>query len=180
MERLAESVIIPAGPGDAAALAEVHVRSWRETYFGLLPAQYLARMSAPVHAARWRRQLTRARPGEVVLAAEGPRGLVAYCAGAAATAGSSNDEAEISTLYLLKSAQGRGLGRTLFATTSRVLEAEGASALHVWVLNGNERARGFYVHLGGKAVAERPVTGWGGGLRETAYRWRDIRALTNS
>lgn len=173
MERLAESIIIPAGPGDAVALAEVHVRSWRETYAGLLPPQYLERMSVPVHATRWRRQLTRTRPGEVVLAAEGPAGLTAYCAGARL----AEDEAEVFTLYVLKSAQGSGLGRRLFATAARVLRAEGARSLRLWVLNGNERARGFYAHLGGVVTAERPVSGWGGGLRETAYRWSDIGAL---
>jgi GNAT superfamily N-acetyltransferase len=174
MERLAESIIIPAGPGDAAGLAKVHVDAWRETYPGLLPAPYLARMSVGAHATRWRRQLVRARKGEVVLVAEGPDGLTAYCAGAATGA----VEAEIFTLYLLKSVQGSGLGRRLFATAARVLEAEGALALTVWVLNGNAPARGFYAHLGGTPVAERPVSGWGGGLMETAYSWSRIGALT--
>jgi GNAT superfamily N-acetyltransferase len=173
MERLAESVIVPAGPGDAVSLAEVHVKAWRETYPGLLPAQYLERMSVPMHAARWRRQLTRARSGEVVLAVEGPDGLAAYCAGASGGSG----EAEIFTLYLLKSAQGGGLGRRLFETTARVLQAQGSSSLKVRVLNGNQRAMGFYAHLGGVAAGERPVTGWGGSLRETVYVWRDIGVL---
>jgi GNAT superfamily N-acetyltransferase len=178
MERLAETVIVPAGPGDAAALAEVHVTSWRETYPGLLPAPYLERMSAPVHARRWRRQLANARSGEVVLAAEGPAGLTAYCAGA--LIGEARGEAEIFTLYVLKSAQGNGLGRRLFETAAMALQAQGARALNVWVLNGNGRARGFYGHLGGVAVDERAVRGWGGGLRETAYRWSDIAVLTRA
>jgi ribosomal protein S18 acetylase RimI-like enzyme len=176
MERLAESVIVPAGPGDSAELAEVHVKSWRETYPGLLPAQYLERMSTAAHATRWRRQLIRARAGEVVMAAEGPSGLIAYCAGAVDARGPG--EAEIFTLYLLKGAQGFGLGRRLFETTARVLEAQGAQALSVSVLNGNERAMGFYAHLGGVPAGERPVSGWGGALRETTYRWRDIGRLT--
>jgi ribosomal protein S18 acetylase RimI-like enzyme len=177
MERLAEINIVPAGPGDAAALAEVHVRSWRETYAGMLPAQYLARMSTAVHAARSRRQLSRGRTGDVVLAAEGPSGLVAYCAGAVLT-GPPAGEAEVFTLYVLQSAQGMGLGRRLLATTARVLEAEGARSLRLWVLGGNSRAQDFYAHLGGVAVGERPVSGWGGGLREIAYRWRAIDALS--
>jgi ribosomal protein S18 acetylase RimI-like enzyme len=175
MERLAESVIVPAGPGDAHDLAQVHVTSWRETYAGLLPGQYLERMSVATHATRWRRQLTRARAGEVVLAVEGPRGLIAYCAGAADARGPG--EAEIFTLYLLKAAQGCGLGRRLFETTARVLEAQGARALTVWVLNGNEHAMGFYDHMGGAPGGERPVSGWGGLLRESAYHWDDIGRL---
>jgi GNAT superfamily N-acetyltransferase len=180
MERLAETVIVPAGPGDAAALAEVHVRAWRETYPGLLPAPYLERMSAPVHARRWRRQLSTARAGEVVLAAEGAAGLTAYCAGALVGREASTGESEIFTLYLVKAAQGGGLGRRLFETAARVLQAQGAASLKVWVLNGNDRARGFYDHLGGVPIDERAVSGWGGGLKETAYRWSDIGVLTRA
>ena len=46
-------VIFPAGPADAEALARVHVQSWRETYRGLLPDAYLARMSEEAHARRF-------------------------------------------------------------------------------------------------------------------------------
>ena len=173
MERLAEFVIVPAGPGDAAALAEVHVRAWRETYRGLLPELYLQRMSAAQHAQRWRRQLTRARPGEVVLAAEGPRGVMGYCAGAIV----GGTEAEIFTLYLLRASQGCGLGRRLMEMTARALTAQGAKSLRLWVLNGNDKAMGFYAHLGGVPVSDRPSPGWSGALRETAVRWSDIRAL---
>jgi ribosomal protein S18 acetylase RimI-like enzyme len=178
MERLAESVIVPAGPGDAAALAEVHVKSWRETYVGLLPDQYLERMSVPVHARRWRRQLSRVRSGEVVLAGEGPGGLTAYCTGALTSA--DEGDCQIFTLYLLRAAQGAGLGRRLLRTMAQVLEARGARALRIWVLNRNVRARGFYAHLSGVPIAERPVSGWGGSLDETAYRWSDIRTLTRA
>jgi ribosomal protein S18 acetylase RimI-like enzyme len=173
MERLAEFVIVPAGPGDAAALAEVHVKAWRETYRGLLPDLYLERMSVAQHAQRWRRQLTRARTGEVVLAAEGPRGVIGYCAGAVV----GGAEAEIFTLYLIKAAQGGGLGRRMLEMTALALAAQGARSLRLWVLNGNDRAMGFYEHLGGVAVSERPSPGWSGAMRETAFRWSDIRAL---
>jgi hypothetical protein len=61
-----------------------------------------------------------------------------------------------------------------------VLQAKGGTALTVWVLNGNARAGGFYSHLGGVPVDERAVGGWGGGLKETAYRWSDITALTRA
>ncbi len=176
MERLAETLIIPAGPGDAVDLAEVHVRAWRETYPGHLPAAYLAKMSIPAHARRWRHQLMRAGPGDVVLAAEGPGGLVGYAAGAMTS--KTQNEAEIFTLYLLRSHQKIGLGRRLMEATARALAAQGAKSLRVWVLSSNDAARRFYGHLGGVDAAERPVRGWGGDLMETAYHWRDIGALT--
>jgi ribosomal protein S18 acetylase RimI-like enzyme len=175
MQRLDDILIVPAGPGDAPSLGEVHVRAWRETYAGLLPAGYLAQMNPHLYARRWRRQLTLARPPELVLAAEGREGLVGYCAGRAGAEG----VAEVSTLYLLRTAQKLGLGRRLLAVTAKTLRAQGAAMLELWVLSGNIRARGFYEHLGGEAAGARPVRGWGGDLRETAYRWRNIGDLAD-
>ncbi len=172
MERLADCLIVPAGPGDAADLARLHVESWRETYAGILPWPYLKAMNAGVHARRWRSQLTAAKAGEVVLLAEGPGGLIGYCAGAV-----DGITAEVFTLYILKSAQRGGLGRRLFVAAARSLAAQGAGNLHLAVLSENRPARGFYEHLGGAFAGERPVRGWGGGLMETRYLWRDIGAL---
>jgi GNAT superfamily N-acetyltransferase len=174
MERLDEIVIVAAGPRDAAALAEVHVTAWRETYRDLLPPTYLAQMNASLYARRWRRQLMAAHPPEIVLAAEGRDGLVGYSAGQTRAEGAS---AEVSTLYVIQAAQKLGLGRRLLAASACVLRARGAGSLSLWVLNGNAAARGFYEHLGGVAVAERAVRGWGGGYRETAYHWADIGSL---
>jgi ribosomal protein S18 acetylase RimI-like enzyme len=174
MERLDDIMIVAPGPGDAVGLAEVHVTAWRETYAGLLPDAYLDRMSVPLYARRWRRQLLAAKPPEIVLAAEGRSGLVGYCAGHAR----SDRSAEVSTLYLVRAVQRLGLGRRLLSDMAKVLDARGARSLVLWVLNGNDRAMGFYEHLGGEPVAERPVRGWGGGFSETAMSWPDISALT--
>ena len=174
MERLDDMVIVAPGPGDAAALARVHVTAWRETYADLLPSVYLRRMNPELYARRFRRQLMSARPPEIVLAAEGRDGLVGYCAGQVFVPESSG---EVSTLYLVKRVQKLGLGRRLLAATASVLQARGAASLRLWVLDGNHAARGFYEHLGGRAVARRPVGGWGGGFRETALHWPDIGQL---
>ncbi|RAK57218.1 GNAT family N-acetyltransferase [Phenylobacterium deserti] len=170
-------LIVPAGPADAEALAQVHVRSWRETYRGLLPDAYLARMSEEIYARRFRRSLLQPRPGEATLAALTRDGLVGY-----AEAGPSRSrvegEGEIATLYLLKSAQRRGVGRRLVSQTAKVLASEGARALVISVLYGNMPARGFYEALGGKADPPRHERGPGGLLYpEVAYRWPDIGVL---
>jgi ribosomal protein S18 acetylase RimI-like enzyme len=81
------------------------------------------------------------------------------------------------TLYVLRQAQGAGVGRALLRSCARVLRAEGAKSLMLFVLSRNEPARGFYERLGGEAFAEVASKGWGEGLTETAYRWSDIGAL---
>jgi ribosomal protein S18 acetylase RimI-like enzyme len=176
MERLADTFIVPAGPGDAGGLARVHVKSWRETYAGLLPAGYLERMNAALYARRWRQQLTRARAGELVLVAEGPDGLIGYCAGLFDV--EAAPRAQIHTLYLVREAQGFGLGRRLMQTAARAFHGQGAESLTLWVLAGNTRAQSFYAHLGGERAGERAVQGWGGGLTELRYDWNDIALLS--
>jgi ribosomal protein S18 acetylase RimI-like enzyme len=170
-------VIFPAGPSDAEEMARVHVTSWRETYRGLLADAFLARMSEPGFARRFRRTLT--EPGDsVTLVAADRYGLVGYAQGGASRRGVPG-EAEIATLYLLRQAQGQGLGARLMAQTARALAAQGATSLMVSVLRDNLRARGFYEHLGGEPEAARQEPGPGGRLLfEVAYRWRDIRSLT--
>jgi ribosomal protein S18 acetylase RimI-like enzyme len=86
-------------------------------------------------------------------------------------------DAEVFTLYVLRAAQGAGVGRALLTAAARVLQAEGATSLMLFVLTSNERARGFYERMGGEAFAEVASHGWGEGLTETAYRWPDIAAL---
>jgi ribosomal protein S18 acetylase RimI-like enzyme len=169
-------VVFPAGPSDAEDLARVHVTSWRETYRGLLADAFLARMSEPGFTRRFRRALN--APGDsVTLAAADRYGLVAYAQGGPSRRGVSG-EAEIATLYVLRQAQGAGLGKRLMAETARTLAAQGATSLIISVLRDNIRARGFYEHLGGQPEAARQEPGPGGRLLyEVTYRWPDIRAV---
>ena len=176
MEGLLDYAIIPAGPADAAELARVHVTSWRETYPGILPQVSLNAMRAEAHAKRFHRDLTRAKAGDVILLVEGAQGPVGYVAGALLKRQDRPADAEVFTLYLLRSAQGLGLGKALLCAAARVLKAEGAGSLMLTVLSANHHARRFYEHLGGEAFAEFPSKGWSG-ISETAYRWRDIGQL---
>ena len=170
-------LILPAGPADAEELARVHVRSWRETYRGMLPDAYLARMSEAAFARRFRRALTFPGPNDVTLAAASPRGLLGYVQAGPSRA-RVEGEAEVATLYLLREAQGLGLGKRLLVGAARAMAAQGARALMLTVLEANVGARGFYEHLGGVADAARPEPGPGGQLLyEVAYRWADIRTL---
>ena len=179
MEDLLDYAISPAGPADALELGRVHVRSWRETYPGILPQVALDRMNASAHARRFHLELARAQKGQVTLIAEGADGAVGYAAGAllGGDGRGRGADAEVFTLYVLRQAQGAGVGRALLRASARVLRAEGAKSLMLFVLSRNEHARGFYERLGGEAFAEVASHGWGDGLTETAYRWNDIGAL---
>lgn len=166
--------IVPAGTADAAALARVHVLSWRETYAEVLPAEFLSRMSPEAHARRWGWRL--ARTDEITLAAEGAEGLVGYASGEWARGAAVEGQAEITTLYVLRRAQGFGVGRRLFEGEARALAARGAKSLIVWALAENRAARGFYEHLGGIPAGGRTEWVGGQGAPSVAYIWADLPA----
>lgn len=159
--------IRPATPADAPAIARIHVTSWRETYAGLMPDEFLERMTGEEMRGRremsWERTISQQL--ETVLVAEQDGEVVAF-----ASAGPARDhpgfEMELMTLYALKSAQGRGLGRALFGEIVRTLKVDGAQNLALWVLDANP-TRGWYLRQGGREAGEKTE----GELREVRIVW---------
>lgn len=164
------AVIRPATPADAPAIARVHVTSWRETYAGLMPDEFLERMTNDEMRQRremgWERTLSQRL--ETVRVAEQEGVVVAF-----ASAGPARDhpgfEAELMTLYALKSAQGQGLGRALFGDMVRTLRADGVQNLALWVLEANP-TRQWYLRQGGREAGEK----LDGELREVRVVWDEL------
>ncbi|MET8994095.1 GNAT family N-acetyltransferase [Amycolatopsis sp. NPDC004169] len=126
-------MIRPATVADADAIGEVHVRSWQAAYEGLIPADFLARLSASSRAAAWARRIGDGGP---VLVVEEEGVVVGFAA---------FGPSQLYALYLLPEFWGRGLGRALHDRV--VAEMSGDSAI-LWVLATNERAKAFYVRQG--------------------------------
>ena len=58
-----------------AAIARVHVESWRTTYKGLLPDDYLANLTYEQHEPRWREILSKSVGHSLVYVAEDNTGM---------------------------------------------------------------------------------------------------------
>ena len=50
-----DAVLRPALPLDADGIARVHVETWQSAYAGLVPTDYLARMTVARSSAQWHR-----------------------------------------------------------------------------------------------------------------------------
>lgn len=168
--------------GDLAALGELHVASWRESYAGLLPDSLLDGLSAEARSAMWSAVLSdpEAFGGTTVFVAESAGEIVGF-----GTCGSQRDEAqkgegfdgEIGALYVLRSHQRAGVGHALMRLMSRKLLDEGHRAAALWVLRENLPARAFYERLGGVVVGERTDEESGAVMVEVAYGWSDLSVL---
>ncbi len=173
-----------ARPADAAAIGAVHVAAWRSAYPGILPDDYLARLSVPRQAAYYDSTI-RGGASVHVLTASGrdlpsslaPGGRVIGFV--TATRGSGLADGEIETLYILDDWRERGLGRLLLATTAAHLAGIGCRSVFLWVLRDNP-SRFFYQHLGGRAVAESHTRVAGQKLAQIAFAWDPIKRLVES
>ncbi|MBA2441891.1 MAG: GNAT family N-acetyltransferase [Rubrobacter sp.] len=169
-----------AGPGDAPAIARVHVDSWRETYGGIVPSGYLSSMSYGDYEGLWRRVLDGpGRYGIVYVAEGGPEGIAGFTSGGPRRGGGYPDyEGELYTLYVLAEHQGKGLGSSLLRAVADGLSGNGLRSMLAWVLYENP-SRGFYEVLGGEVVGEQEIEIGGSRLREVAYGWKDVGELAS-
>ena len=134
--------IRPMEEADIPARSLVHCRAWEETYRGLIPDAVLDSMTPEAVEAA-----VRALPMEA-LVAEGPDGLVGFACflPEARDFTARRNTSEIAALYLLRSAQGLGLGRRLLEAALGHLPPHQDVALYV--LDKNRRAIRFYESMG--------------------------------
>ena len=168
------SVLRDAVPGDATAIAEVHVASWRAAYRHLLPDALLDGLSVDDRARWWRRLLDAPRGDHVVLAERD--GAVDGFVHVALGPPDAPECGELVTLYLVPGRWGTGLGARLHDAGLDRLAGEGCAEARVWMLSTNERARRFYVRRGWVRTPEVRIQEFGAA---TVVDHRLARALTD-
>lgn len=160
-------MIRPAGGFDVPGIAWVHVEAWRETYTGLMPQSVLDGLSIEAREAQWWRTLEVPTTGVFVVdTPDDIHDVVGF-----SSIGRSGDprfDAELYTLYLLKSHQGRGFGRALWNAALDFARSQRARNLVLWVLETNP-SRGFYEHLRGRLEDRKTETFGGVELTEVSY-----------
>jgi len=153
------------------------VDTWRTTYTGIVPQDYLDSLSYENATSRWQERLSdtsKLWPGWFVYVAEdADEGVVGFAGGGPSHEYGLPFSGELGFIYLLKSQQRQGIGRKLATTVALRLKKQGHDSMLVWVFSANPY-RAFYEALGGQLVAEREVDRYGANLAETAYGWRDL------
>jgi len=180
---MAAILLRKATQSDAANIGALHVTSWHETYSGLLPGKMLAGLSVDAQTAMWTNILGKPEDFDCasVFVAEASGRTVGFgaCGENRRDKVLSDDgySGEIGALYVLRSHQGRGVGRSMMAAMSQALSDAGHTAAYLWVLRQNDPARSFYGKLGGVIVGEKIDEQPDVTLVQDAYGWRDLSSL---
>jgi len=157
-------VAIRAGSAaDAAQIAAVQREGWFAAYQGIIPEGIIDQVTAPDGGARVR-QSFRTRPWQrmIVAVADGEDpGIIGYVSFGPetdtlstpwphplSTDGEDGRVAELYALYVRPAWWSTGTGRTLMQRVLARSARAGYSAITLWVLRDNERARRFYERAG--------------------------------
>jgi L-amino acid N-acyltransferase YncA len=165
-----------AKPEDAAAISRVHAETWRTTYKGILPDDYIGKFTADARERSWGSILGAPARRDFVCVAEDEEGAIVGFVSGGPARGTKDFAGELYAVYLLDIYQRRSIGRRLAAALARRLLGAGHRSMIVWVLAENP-SRDFYSALGGMLVGEKPAEIAGANLTEVAYGWSDIRRL---
>jgi ribosomal protein S18 acetylase RimI-like enzyme len=178
-----ESMTIrPLAFADAAAVANVHIQTWRATYPGVMPQAVLDGLSLEALTMRWQK-LAQPEPQDGVIAAfiaeaqSQPIAFAVACEQRDDAMREAGFSAEFQTIHILPAHQGGGLGRRLMTIMARAMIAEGHLTASCWSATENHPACRFYERLGGEAFGEKIDKRLGMSLHETGYVWRDLRLL---
>ncbi|MCS6890686.1 MAG: GNAT family N-acetyltransferase [Rhodovarius sp.] len=175
-------------PQDAAGMGLAHVSAWRSAYAGILPAHYLAGLSAVREAAAYERAISRRAHGHAAFVAtidaeDAPPGtrlppgglVVGFSTGGRARRPNLAD-GEIETLYVVDDWRDRGIGRRLLRAQAAHLRALHCRSVLVWVLAENP-ARWFYERLGARTVAWEEIVIAGRPVIQQAMLWERVDSL---
>ncbi|WP_225767927.1 GNAT family N-acetyltransferase [Inquilinus sp. Marseille-Q2685] len=166
--------IRPATAADAAAIADLHQRSWRSAYRGLLPDSYLDGPAGDQLAAHWSGAFAKDEPCRMmILIAMAPDGI----AGFVAAWPKGPDRALIDNLHVAPGLRGGGLGRRLMGRAAAELRRLGFRSAFLEVIEGNHDARGFYRRLGGVEGAPFVEPIGGHPTRVIPVAWDDLAVL---
>lgn len=167
---------VEASPDDAEAIAWVRVTCWQETYRGLLPDEYLDRLSFESKLKIWQEAL--ASQGNFVLLARHAGVIVGFISsGPVSSLPSYGADGEIYALYLLAGYHGQGIGSRLFRSAAKRWAGKGGKSLIVMFLDGNAKAAAFYNAHGGREVGQGAYEIAGKPFKDLAFRVDDLAAL---
>ena len=175
--------IIKAEQGDIPAIARIHVEGWKGAYGGIIDQAHLDGITIEERAAQWKEWL----PNNTTLLAcqdDKPIGFIAFGKVQTPPPGTSSIRplytSEIYGLYLLPEYYRQGIGRALMQAACTTLLEQKHKSMCLWVLDKNDRGKGFYEAMGGQRIGKHMIEIGPTKAKEICYGWRDITPVSSA
>lgn len=161
---------------DIKTISKIYIDTWRTTYNGLVPVNFLNELSYEEAESKWTHFLSnQLHQTFIYVAINNSEEIVGFAA-----AQNSDDlefKGELYALYLLPKAQGLGAGRLLISAIAEHFMEKDIFSMLVWVMKNNNSGRGFYKRLGGQYYSHRESVFGGTRVEDEAYGWKDTSTL---
>lgn len=155
-------------------MSRVYVRTWQDTYLGVVPYYYLYTMSIPRLEQAF---LNEMKSKHVIsFVAEDAGRVIGFITGGYERKGDYIYSGEIFTLYVLKNRQRQGIGTRLVSALATQFNYFGIYSMLVWVLKENPY-RQFYEKLNGIYLRTQRMPFAGEMLEVAAYGWIDTSLI---
>ena len=164
-----------ANEEDIKAVSRVYVDSWKTTYHGLVPDDYLDSLSYKEAEQRWLHFLNHENEAFIYIAVNNAGNIIGFASGKSMD--DENFDGELYSLYLLQKCRGLGIGRQLVSAIANHFKEKGFTSIMVWVMEKNKSGLGFYERMGGKKYLRRKSEFGGMVVDDVAYGWKDVSVL---
>ena len=169
-------LIRPAHKADAQSMAHVYVKTWQDTYLGLVPFGYLYAMSAHELERGFLYDTQSKRAFSYVAETAGE--VIGFISGGYARQADDIYDGEIYALYVLHTYQRQGIGTHLVLALATAFNRCDIHSMLVWVLENNT-CRRFYEKLNGMVLRKKRLPLAGEMLDTIAYGWIDTSLIAS-
>jgi len=173
------SVIIRnAVPADAEQITRAHVESWKTTYRGIFPDDWLDKSPETIAKNIENRRVRIAQDPDLgwpEIVAEVDGKIVGLASGGVNRNPDFPYQADLCAIYLLKEYQNQGIGKLLVRSFAELVLKNRMQSMIIWALEENHKARRFYEKLGGKVAG---ATLFKDKYPEIGFGFDDVRQLS--
>lgn len=161
-----------ANVDDAAAVANVHVNSWKDSFIGIVPDSFMEKLTVESRTKAFRERFS--DPTYKMYVAELPTGeVVGFVDAGDPRQDVGQYDAELYAIYILRNFQGKGIGGHLFRCVTEFLKSTGKRSMYLMALEASPY-RPFYEKMGGRVVNKQQVLLDGMPFDALVYGWEDL------
>ena len=157
---------------DIEGIAKVHVDSWRTTYKGIIPDEFLSNLSYGNRIEVWKRNM-KDNNNYIVVAENEKKQIVAFVTAGKRETNEIKNSGDLTSIYALKEYQGMGIGKKLLKEAFLHFEKLGYQKIFVEVLDDN-KTKYFYEYYGAEYVKTVQIKIGGKVLNEAIYEWNSV------